>query len=393
MIPDSHSNTVYFSYKLREKYYHCYSILRSILNDNYIEFDDLRNTNDIWCRDYMPVQVTNDKFVLFNYSPDYLKGFEKSITDNEAICKTLGINYIKSPLKIDGGNIVRSANKVILTDKIFKENPKIEKKTLIEILAKLFETENIIIIPAVPYDKLGHADGIVRFLDDNTVLVNKYQNTKESTTFQQNLFGILGKHGLNIIQIPYYPDYKKTSEGLFTAMGCYINYLQVNKHIFLPSFGNEEQDEEAFLCFERIFGKNVFQIDASEIALKGGVLNCISWNLYDSELTYNNNYQQNFSRNQKKKYVSDHVCFRLFEDEFNDIEKGFSKLWNKRQKGIIGDGDLKNYVYAYLTKLNRKPVIPQYVVDGVVDNLFDYLIGVGKNEDISYLLDNAKIYC
>ena len=31
-------------------------------------------TQDIWCRDYMPIQVAEDRFVQFRYAPDYLGG-------------------------------------------------------------------------------------------------------------------------------------------------------------------------------------------------------------------------------------------------------------------------------------------------------------------------------
>jgi agmatine deiminase len=37
-------------------------------------------TNDIWCRDYMPVQVGDAAFCQFIYAPDYLRGHEHLIT-------------------------------------------------------------------------------------------------------------------------------------------------------------------------------------------------------------------------------------------------------------------------------------------------------------------------
>ena len=33
----------------------------------------------IWARDYMPIQLEKDKFLLYRYTPDYLKGFDEVI--------------------------------------------------------------------------------------------------------------------------------------------------------------------------------------------------------------------------------------------------------------------------------------------------------------------------
>ena len=33
----------------------------------------------VWARDYMPIQLEKDKFLLYRYPPDYLKGFEDFI--------------------------------------------------------------------------------------------------------------------------------------------------------------------------------------------------------------------------------------------------------------------------------------------------------------------------
>lgn len=42
---------------------------------------DLRNTRDIWSRDYMPVQLTENLFLNYTYSPDYLSDQKAYITN------------------------------------------------------------------------------------------------------------------------------------------------------------------------------------------------------------------------------------------------------------------------------------------------------------------------
>ena len=38
-----------------------------------IPFTYLKGTKDIWCRDYMPIQIQKDRFVFYRYTPDYLQ--------------------------------------------------------------------------------------------------------------------------------------------------------------------------------------------------------------------------------------------------------------------------------------------------------------------------------
>jgi agmatine deiminase len=63
----------------------------------------------------------------------------------------------------------------------------------------------------------------------------------------------------------------------------YINYLETEKAVFLPQFGEnlEDKDDEALGVFKNIFRekrKAVIPIKCSELSKGGGVLNCISWN-------------------------------------------------------------------------------------------------------------------
>jgi len=76
-----------------------------------------------------------------------------------------------------------------MTDKVFIENPAIQQKDLIKKLEKIFETDKIVFVPRHPLDFTGHADGIVRFLDDSTVLINAVsaQANKKEKEFQMQL--------------------------------------------------------------------------------------------------------------------------------------------------------------------------------------------------------------
>lgn len=273
-----------------------YSDFKSLLLDRNIELIELPGTKDLWCRDFMPVRSARGSNLLFQYDPSYLKGeWEYKRTPRESIIKILQDLEIEftpiDDIKLDGGNVVNYGNKVIMTDAVFIENEikkdKVAQNELIKRLEDYFQS-SIIIIPHQPDDTLSHADGVVRFLDNNKVLVNNFSAVthtkfKESKHYLDNLFGALGRSGLDIIQVPYNPIDEIGEDEMLAALGIYVNYLETKRHIFLPQFGNgfEEKDAEALQVFSELFkrvSKTVIPTYARPIALKAGVLNCITWN-------------------------------------------------------------------------------------------------------------------
>lgn len=63
------------------------------------------------------------------------------------------------------------------------------------------------------------------------------------------------------------------------ANGDYINYLQMENTVIVPTFDIKE-DDEVVKQFEHLFtGQTIATIDANDIANDGGNLNCISWNI------------------------------------------------------------------------------------------------------------------
>ena len=273
-----------------------YFVFSEQFKNNDIELIELNGTNDIWCRDYMPLKSVNGIQLLFNYDPSYLKGkWQHKLTPRENIIKMLdelGVEFTPiDDIKLDGGNVVQCSDKVLITDAIFIENEIMSDKSAQIALLKRLEDyfqSSIIIIPHQPDDTLSHSDGVVRFLDEKTVLVNKFSSVtnpkfRESTHYLHNLFGALGKSGLDIIQVPYDPVDEIGEDEMAVALGIYINYLDTKDFIILPQFGEgmKEKDSEALEVFRSVFTtikKEVLPMDSREIAMKGGVLNCITWN-------------------------------------------------------------------------------------------------------------------
>lgn len=276
MTPDSLTNFLYLADSLPKKYHTFFTSFEKLLIECKVDFALIPQTKDVWAVDYMPIQINGNKFVQFTYNPSYLqsKKWLPTIPNVDSICETMGLSPLKSDIVLDGGNVVRSAHKAIMTDRIFKENPHYERKQLIKKLQELLEIDYLYLVPEQPGDFTGHSDGMVRFIDEHTVVVNDY--SKENEVFRRAFEIAIHNTGLECITLPYSVDQNKSNA---QANGDYINYLQMENCIIVPTF-NIPADESAIRKLEEIFtGQTIKTIDSNEIANEGGVLNCISWNI------------------------------------------------------------------------------------------------------------------
>ena len=116
MITDSRTNLLWLAGSLPTKQEWFFSLFTKVLNGLNIPFGLLPHTKDIWAVDYMPIQIAADKFVQFNYDPDYLQTIElrRTISDVDAICKTINLHTKKCTLKVDGGNVIRASDKILV---------------------------------------------------------------------------------------------------------------------------------------------------------------------------------------------------------------------------------------------------------------------------------------
>lgn len=226
---------------------------------------------DIWARDYMPVKTKSGKYISFRYEPGYLKGYETQRTDyRKDLAPHFDLHVTYSNINLDGGNVVFSPSKgkAVITDRVFSENPGYAKSALLTELENLLEAE-IVIIPSLKSDMTGHADGVVRFIDEDTAIGNA---SPFKTGYEYRVKTALKERGISVIDFPYFD-----SAGI-SAVGSYLNFLETEKHIFLPVFG-DVRDETAVKRAREVFGKEVITVNINGIAEDGGALNCISWEI------------------------------------------------------------------------------------------------------------------
>ena len=163
-----------------------------------IKYKFILGTKDIWVRDFMLVKTRSGRYVSFRYEPSYLNDYPYLKTDfRRDISGQLSFeDIVYSDINLDGGNVVFSPlkTKAIISDRIFSENTDRSSAELVEELERLLETQ-VIMIPSLSmrYDMTGHADGMVRFIDENTVIGNRVPG---KNSLEKRIASILQDNGI-----------------------------------------------------------------------------------------------------------------------------------------------------------------------------------------------------
>lgn len=274
MIPDWVANGVFLADMLKVRYPDLFTQLHSVLTCHGVEVRQLANVMDQWARDYCPVQTGPGEFVQFRYEPDYLKDHPELRTGREVADQFHDLGECRhSDINLDGGNVVASLNKAIVTDKIYRENPGWERSKLREELRRVLQVEELIVIPKEPYDPIGHTDAMVRFINEDTVLVNDYAEIDPA--FGNRLVEVLLSHELAIELLPYFHE-QRSDDGIPSAVGCFANFLRTENVLIVPAFGSEVDQKALGSLKALIPGIPIVSFDCTNLAREGGVLNCIS---------------------------------------------------------------------------------------------------------------------
>lgn len=273
VMPKATSNQkVFFSQHLTA--YSCWTNIKQALEENGIAYGLLPNTKDIWARDYMPA-YSNGHYVSYVYNPDYLQNDKdkKYITDNvEKLFDLSNDSVTKTKLVIDGGNVIMCGDKIIMTDKIFAENSDFSKEEVVAEIEKVFSAK-LVVIPWDKEEKFGHADGMVRYVSDNHVLINNYKDIDPELRLK--ILDALSPYFSQISELEYGSAQRVNS-------WAHINYLQVNNLIFVPQL-EISSDKLALEQISSIFpDSTIIPVEVKGIVKKGGALNCVSWNYFNN---------------------------------------------------------------------------------------------------------------
>ena len=272
MIDDSLTNMVYLAYGLSHYVPVCRNLLGALhqeqIHAEFLPFT--KSYKHVWVRDYMPIQLKKGLFYFFQYWPDYLVGYDGYIPNVLEILDALHVGRMPVDVVLDGGNVVLCGDKVIMTDKIFKENDWIGEKELIAHLEDYLEVQ-VVLIPWDRYEIFGHSDGMVRWIDGNRVLLNNYAQT--DPRLRRKLLAALSPHFI-VEELEYNtPRPSKLS-------WAYLNFLRVNNCIFVPGL-HAMEDPQALQQIQNCYPDcKVIQVQGcEELARDGGALHCVTWNI------------------------------------------------------------------------------------------------------------------
>lgn len=367
MTTDFQTNAVFFSDLLPKKCPILYNSINKILCDNGIDHRLLANTKDIWCRDYMPIQQSEKHFVFYKYNPDYLQTpyYKRTITDVNSIGNIDCLRQEKVTdldLVLDGGNIVKCDDKIIMTKKVFAENKDKKQKDVIRMLEEAFQCD-IIFLPWDKEEIFGHSDGIVHFVGNNQVLMTNYADFDPDMA--RRFLNILKPH---VEVIPLTFNVKRKHERSW----AYINYLQLENLVLVPQLGIPE-DEQALEQIKKVLPHcKVYGVPALEAVRKGGALNCISWNV--NTLNWNNGFMG---------------------EEYKIYDKTVSQIKKAAEKGIP---DWENnlgfcYIYGHGVEKNVAEGTNWYkkaIEHGSTDALFNLGVSYYQGEGVVKDLQEAK---
>ncbi len=278
MITDNHTNTVYFSGLLPKECPILNARITKVLQECGIPYAYLSGTKDIWCRDFMPVQIEKERFVFYKYTPNYLKDtYGQSVQTNpddvfqseanrlqQLLSRSISIDLV-----LDGGNVVKCGDTVVMTEKVFEENQDKSRDEVEKMLRDAFQCD-ILFLPREKCDIYGHSDGIVHYVGDGKILLTNYDDF--SPKYYNLFYGILEKR-FEIIPLKF--NVEKHNKYSW----CYINFLQVGKLVLVPQLGIDE-DNQALVQVAKAYPEcGVVGIPSLEAVKRGGALNCVSWNI------------------------------------------------------------------------------------------------------------------
>ena len=270
--------------------------LSEILGDRLKEIPGNKNE---WCRDYMPIRGTKGKLVQFKYQPSYVVGkttYEKTVPTNlPETLKELGIQVDEeSEIVLDGGAIDICGDFAIVTDRVIFENSSVwtdGQPVVLDEIKRLLGLEKMIVIPTDPWDFTGHADGTVRIIDENRILVNDLSGMlKKGKTewtpleyekccrWMEHFEKTLINAGFEIERLPCSFDPNGSS---WSAWGVYLNFLLLDDMIFMPWFeGEEKNNARAQSRLSELYKIPVHVVHgtyADELSEWGGIINCATW--------------------------------------------------------------------------------------------------------------------
>jgi agmatine deiminase len=233
---------------------------------------------DIWMRDFTTIHPYSP--IQFRYAAAAQSGNQKDADwvqeGFNSFSEKFGIDFPYTDLILDGGNVVDNHNgKAVVTDRFLKDNH-LDKTKAKQILKKALHAEQVAIIPADDAKGLAHADGMVMFIDHNTLALNQYEEPYRTEILKELKTSF---PSIKIIEIDATWDDSVWDKNFSSACGIYVNSLMTKQNIYMPIFGNE-LDDAILNRLAPHTSKKIIPIPAGKVCFMGGSVRCLGWQLH-----------------------------------------------------------------------------------------------------------------
>ncbi|NHI94524.1 MAG: hypothetical protein EAX96_18680 [Candidatus Lokiarchaeota archaeon] len=244
-------------------------------------------TDEPGIRDYGPTSVIaeGDQPVFIYSKFDLTRlGFPYQANNAKAAIKLgeyLNVSTYHIPIILEGGQILSDGTGTIFTMEEVLISNKIDFSTLEKLMNKYYGAKRIVVFPQVDGSPGGHIDPLIKFLNEETVLVAKcpsWYSMHEGLENMANILSTLKSYCGNGEPYKVYRMHtpKKTYIDIWgITQHSYINGLITNKKVLVPIFGDASEDIHALDIYNSVMPNHeVIGINFNELRL--GTIHCLT---------------------------------------------------------------------------------------------------------------------
>jgi len=291
------------------------------LPDSPADPTDEDDDSTVWMRDYQPIYVRqpDGRIVAYRYL---------ATNANRQAYHPPGLKTETLPIIHENGNLVVAGRYVFLSESVVHDNrqpwslrhllaqgyrPR-TREDLQQLLARRFHRrpEEIVFVPAMPYEATGHVDLFLLPLDDQTIVVPRVVRVpsapavrasvaKVVQVFLDEQAEVLEALGLRVLRLPMIPptvhdieDFSREPRSIeeefetvvYSPANSLLVNVQGNKRVFVPTFAQlalPPVDAPIAATYARSWamafaaeGWQPLLVDASELAGHLGLFRCVT---------------------------------------------------------------------------------------------------------------------
>ena len=250
--------------------------------------------NDVWIRDYGPMQVqsTVGKPHIIDWKYNAWGGkyppFDADQQVAQALGSRFGIEILQPGLTLEGGAIDVNGAGDLLTTRSVLLNPNRNAGVSITEWERQFSNylgaDTIIWLDGRGLrgdDTDGHIDNIARFTSSDRIVVTRATKTvrKKYPTLENN-YQQLKRHQsmFTLIEVPLPQVSSKipTIDGNNDLPASYVNFYVLNGAVIVPTF-NESCDDKALALFEQLFPeRDIHPLYSRDLVWGQGGIHCVT---------------------------------------------------------------------------------------------------------------------